>query len=124
MKTIKSLEESGLSIKGVSETIKNEAKEQKRKFVSMLLGTLDASLFGSLLASKGNYYIGVILYTFFWWYCLRFRVSFQRSSRTLYFGRTFPASEYLFSAPRGLKKSITSTRFCSLSSRYLEYLRN
>ena len=65
MKTIKSLEESGLSIKGISETIKNEAKEQNRKFVSMLLGTLDASLFGSLLKSKGNYYSGVILYTFF-----------------------------------------------------------
>ena len=65
MKTIKSLEESGLSIKGVSETIKKEVKEQNRKFVSMLLGTLDASLFGSLLASKDNYYSGVILYTFF-----------------------------------------------------------
>ena len=54
MKKIKSLEESGLLIKGVSETIKNEAKEQNGKFLSMLLGTLHASLFGNLLASKGT----------------------------------------------------------------------
>ena len=39
----KSLEESGLLIKGVSETIENEAKEQKRGFLEMLWGTLDAS---------------------------------------------------------------------------------
>ena len=42
LKIVKSLEESGLSIKGGSETIKNEAKEQKRGFLSMLLGTLIA----------------------------------------------------------------------------------
>ena len=40
MKIVKSLEESGLLIKIVSETIKNEVKEPKRGFVSMLLGTL------------------------------------------------------------------------------------
>ena len=45
MKIVKSLEESGLLIKSVSETIKNEAKEQKGGFLSMLLGTLGASLF-------------------------------------------------------------------------------
>ena len=39
----KSLEESGLLIKGVSETIENEAKEQKGGFLEMLWGTLDAS---------------------------------------------------------------------------------
>ena len=39
MKTVKSLEDSGLLIKGVSETIKNDAKEQKGGFLSMLLGT-------------------------------------------------------------------------------------
>ena len=38
MKIIKSLAEPGLLIKGVSQTIKNEAKEQKGRFVSMLLG--------------------------------------------------------------------------------------
>ena len=39
MKVIKFLEESGLLIKGVSETIENEAKEQKGRFLSILLGT-------------------------------------------------------------------------------------
>ena len=53
MKIIKSLEESGLLIKGVSKTFKNEAKEQKGKFLSMLLGTLGASLLGNLLTGKG-----------------------------------------------------------------------
>ena len=53
MKTIKSLEESGLLIKGVSETIKNKANEQKGGFLGMLLGTLDPSLLGNLLTDKG-----------------------------------------------------------------------
>ena len=52
MKIIKSLTESGLLIRGVSQTIKNEAKEQKGGFLSMLLGTLDASLLGNLLTGK------------------------------------------------------------------------
>ena len=53
MKIVKSLEESGLLIKGVRrETIKNEAKKQKRGLLSMLLGTLGASLLGNL--SAGN----------------------------------------------------------------------
>ena len=50
MKTVQSLEESGLLIKGVSKTIENEAKEQKGRFLSMLLG---ASLLGNLLTGKG-----------------------------------------------------------------------
>ena len=54
MKIVKSLEESGLLIKGVSETIKNEAKEQKAGFLRMLLGTLGASLLGNLLTGKGT----------------------------------------------------------------------
>ena len=49
-----SLEESGLLIKGVRETIKNEAKEQKGGFPRMLLGTLGASLLGNLLTGKGT----------------------------------------------------------------------
>ena len=53
MKRVKSLEESGLLIKGVSETIQNEAKEQKGWFLGMLLGTLGASLLGDLLTDKG-----------------------------------------------------------------------
>ena len=54
MKIVKSLEETGLLIKGVSETIKNEAKEQKGGFLVMLLGTLGASLLVNLLTGKGN----------------------------------------------------------------------
>ena len=53
MKIVKSLEESGLLIKGVSETIKNESREQKGKFIGMLLDTLAASFLGSALAGKG-----------------------------------------------------------------------
>ena len=54
MKIIKSLEESGLSTKDASKKIKNEAKEQKDEFLSMLLGTLSASLLGNLLAGSGK----------------------------------------------------------------------
>ena len=54
MKIVKSLEESGLLIKGVSQTIKNETKEQKGLFLGMLLGTLGASLLGNLLTGKGT----------------------------------------------------------------------
>ena len=50
---VKSLEDSGLLLKGVSETIQNEAKEQKGGFLSMLLGTLGGSLLGNILARKG-----------------------------------------------------------------------
>ena len=49
MKIVRSREESGLLTKGVSETIKNEVKEQKCGFLSMLLGTLGPSLLGNLL---------------------------------------------------------------------------
>ena len=44
MKIAKSLEESGLLIIGVSETVKNDAKEQKGGFLGMLLGTFGARL--------------------------------------------------------------------------------
>ena len=54
IKIVKSLEDSGLLLKGVSETIQYEAKEQKGGFVSMLLGTLGASLLGNILAGKGT----------------------------------------------------------------------
>ena len=54
MKIVKSLEESGLSIKVANETIKNEAKEQKGEFLGMLLGTLGASWLGNLLTDKGT----------------------------------------------------------------------
>ena len=47
-----SLEDSGLLIKGVNETIQNEAKEQKEGFLSMLLEILGGSLLGNLLIGK------------------------------------------------------------------------
>ena len=53
LKIVKSLEGSEILLKGVSETIENEAKEQEGGFVSMLLGTLGASLLGNMLAGKG-----------------------------------------------------------------------
>ena len=53
MKIVKSLEESGLLIKGVGERIKNKAKEQKGRFFGMLLGTLGSSLLRNMLAGKG-----------------------------------------------------------------------
>ena len=52
LKTDKSLEDSGILLKGVSETIQNEAKEQRGGFLVMLLGTLGASLLGDLLTKN------------------------------------------------------------------------
>ena len=52
MKIIKALENSGILLKGVSKTIKNETKEQRGGFLSMLLGTLGASLLGNLLTGE------------------------------------------------------------------------
>ena len=54
MKIAKSLEESGLLIKGVSETVKNEAEEQKGRFIGMLLRTLGASLLRNLSTGRGT----------------------------------------------------------------------
>ena len=54
MKIIEALENSGILLKGVSKTIENETKEQRGGFLSMLLGTLGASLLGnSLTGGKG-----------------------------------------------------------------------
>ena len=53
IKIVKSLEDSGLLINGVTETVQNEIKKQKGGFFSMLLGTLGASLLGNLLTGKG-----------------------------------------------------------------------
>ena len=53
IKIVISLEDSGSLLKGVSETIQNEEKDQKRGFISMLLGTLGAILLGNMLAGKG-----------------------------------------------------------------------
>ena len=53
MKIVQALEDSNILLKGVTKTIENETKEQKRGFLSMLLGTLGASLWGNLLSGKG-----------------------------------------------------------------------
>ena len=50
---VKSLEDSGLLLKGTRETIQNDAKEQKERFLSMLLGILGASLLGNILTGQG-----------------------------------------------------------------------
>ena len=52
LKIVKSLEDSGVLIKGASETIQHEAKEQRGGFLSMLLGTLGASLLNDLLTKN------------------------------------------------------------------------
>ena len=53
IKIVKSLEYSGLLVKGVTETVQNEEREQKVGFLTMLLGTLDESLLGNLLTGRG-----------------------------------------------------------------------
>ena len=59
-KIVKSLEESVLLIKGVSQTIKNEVKEQKGGYTGMFLGTLGASLLGNLLTGKSTIRTGEV----------------------------------------------------------------
>ena len=54
MKIVKSLEEYGLLIKGVSKTIKNKAEKTKGRFLGMLLGTLGATLLRHLLTGKNK----------------------------------------------------------------------
>ena len=49
---VNSLEESGLLVQGIGETIKNETKEGEGGFLPMPLGTLAASLLGSALTGK------------------------------------------------------------------------
>ena len=53
LKKVKSLEDSGLLLDGITETVNNGVKEQKDGFLSMLLGTLGASLLGNMLAGRG-----------------------------------------------------------------------
>ena len=53
MKIIEALDNFGILLKGISKTIENETKEQRGRFLSMLLGTLGASLLGNLLSGKG-----------------------------------------------------------------------
>ena len=52
MKIVQALEDSDILLKRVTKTIKNEPKERKEAFLSMLLGTLGASLLGHVVAVK------------------------------------------------------------------------
>ena len=52
IKIIEALENSGILLKGVTKTIENETKQQREGFLSMLLGTLGASLLGNLLTGE------------------------------------------------------------------------
>ena len=52
IKIVKSLENSGLLLKGVSKTIQNEVKEQNGGFLNMLIETFDAILLENMLAGK------------------------------------------------------------------------
>ena len=58
IKIIEALENSGILLKGVTKTIENETKKQRGGFLSMLLGTLGASLLGNLLSEKGLAHAG------------------------------------------------------------------
>ena len=58
IKIVKSLADCGLLLKEVTKTVQIEVKEQKGGFLSMLLGTLSASLLGNLLTGKGIYRAG------------------------------------------------------------------
>ena len=58
MKIVQALEDSNFLLKGVTDTIKNETKEQKGGFLSILLDTLGASLLGNLLSGKGIARVG------------------------------------------------------------------
>ena len=53
MKILETLEDSNILLRGVTKTIENQTKEPKGGFLSMLLGTLGASLLGNLLTGKG-----------------------------------------------------------------------
>ena len=53
IKIVKTLEDSGSLLKGITETVQTEVKEQKGWFLSMSFGTLRASLLGNILAGKG-----------------------------------------------------------------------
>ena len=53
VKIVKSLEDSGLLLKGVTETVQNEAREQNGGFLIILLGTLGVILLGNILTGQG-----------------------------------------------------------------------
>ena len=58
IKIVKSLKDSGILLKGVTESVQKEVKEQKGGFLSTLLGTLGANLLGNLSTGKEIYRAG------------------------------------------------------------------
>ena len=58
IRIVKFHEDSGLLLKGVTESVQNEVKEQKGGFFSMLFRTLGANLLGNLLTGKGAFHAG------------------------------------------------------------------
>ena len=58
IKIVKSLEDSGLLLKGITKKVQNEVKEQKEGFLSMLLGTLGTTFLRNLLTDGGIYRAG------------------------------------------------------------------
>ena len=62
IKIITALEEHDILLKGTNKTIENEIKKQEGGFLSLLLGTLGASLLGNLLTGKGLYRTGKGMY--------------------------------------------------------------
>ena len=84
MKIVQKLENSNILLKGVTKTIKNETKEQKGGFSSMLLGTLGASLLGNLLSVKATVRAGGGIVR------AGYGSSIKKSSNsTTYFNKTF-----------------------------------
>ena len=52
MNIVQAFEDSNILLKGISKTIKNETKEEKGRFFSMLLDTLASTFLGNILAGK------------------------------------------------------------------------
>ena len=53
IKIVQTLEDSNILLKGITNAIKNETKDQKGGFLGMLLGALGASLLGNIVTGKG-----------------------------------------------------------------------
>ena len=92
IKIVKSLEDSSVLLKGVTETIRNEAKEQRGEFLSTLLGTVGASLLGNTFTGKG---INGVAKRFI-------RAGYGSKTRT--FNRTFNTTSYLILKYRSITK--------------------
>ena len=77
MKIVQALEDSNILSKKISKTIKNETKEQKGGFLSMLLDTLGTSLLGNLLSGKGTVRSGEEIVRAGYGYSIKKKLSFH-----------------------------------------------